>query len=90
MSPTPSRPRSLSSLLSPLASPELESATKKKPKQLLKSLEAYVSANPAADGLQRPSPLSAGGGGGNRAGEDIAFAGVCDLQVELEGDARLI
>lgn len=48
-----------------------------------------MSANPAADGLQRPSPLS-GGGGSNRAGEDIAFAGVCDLQVELEGDARLI
>ncbi|KAM6369639.1 LOW QUALITY PROTEIN: ELMO domain-containing protein 3 [Pluvialis apricaria] len=66
---------------------ELESATKKKPKQLLKSLEAYVSASPAADGLQRPSPPSAGG---NRAGEDIAFTGVCDLQVELEGDARLI
>ncbi|XP_009881754.1 PREDICTED: ELMO domain-containing protein 3 [Charadrius vociferus] len=67
---------------------ELESATKKKPKQLLKSLEAYVNASPAADGLQRPSPP--GGGGGNRAGEDIAFTGVCDLRVELEGDARLI
>ncbi|NXN75737.1 ELMD3 protein, partial [Himantopus himantopus] len=62
---------------------ELESATKKKPKRLLKSLEAYVNASATADGLQRPSPPSA-------AGEDVAFTGVCDLRVELEGDARPI
>ncbi|NXA23324.1 ELMD3 protein, partial [Ibidorhyncha struthersii] len=68
---------------------ELESATKKKPKQLLKSLEAYVNASAAADALQRPSPPSAAAGS-HRAGEDVAFTGVCDLRVELEGDARLI
>ncbi|XP_009333367.1 PREDICTED: ELMO domain-containing protein 3, partial [Pygoscelis adeliae] len=33
----------------PLASGELESSTRKKPKQLLKSLEAYVNRSPAAD-----------------------------------------
>ncbi|NXC77601.1 ELMD3 protein, partial [Anhinga anhinga] len=62
---------------------ELELSTKKKPKQLLKSLEAYVNRSPAADGLQQPSPPSGGG-------EEINFTGVCDLQVELEGEARLI
>ncbi|XP_009474636.1 PREDICTED: LOW QUALITY PROTEIN: ELMO domain-containing protein 3 [Nipponia nippon] len=71
---------------------ELELSTKKKPKQLLKSLEAYVNQNPAAAGLQLPSPPSASGGpaGASRAGEEIDFTGVCDLQVELEGEARLI
>ncbi|KAM6035044.1 ELMO domain-containing protein 3 isoform 2-T2 [Theristicus caerulescens] len=68
---------------------ELELSTKKKPKQLLKSLEAYVNRNPAAAGLQQPSPPSASGGG-SRAAEEIDFTGVCDLQVELEGEARLI
>ncbi|XP_064328651.1 ELMO domain-containing protein 3 [Phalacrocorax carbo] len=62
---------------------ELESSTKKKPKQLLKSLQAYMKRSPAADGLQQPSPPSA-------SGEAIHFTGVCDLQVELEGEARLI
>ncbi|XP_074973541.1 ELMO domain-containing protein 3 isoform X1 [Phalacrocorax aristotelis] len=62
---------------------ELESSTKKKPKQLLKSLQAYMKRSPAADGLQQPSPPSA-------SGEAINFTGVCDLQVELEGEARLI
>ncbi|NXF54901.1 ELMD3 protein, partial [Oceanites oceanicus] len=67
---------------------ELELSTKKKPKQLLKSLEAYVNRSPAADGLRQPSPPSPSGG--SRAGEEISFTGVCDLQVELEGEARLI
>ncbi|NWU49852.1 ELMD3 protein, partial [Dromas ardeola] len=60
---------------------ELEFSAKKKPKQLLKSLEAYVNRGPAADGLQRPSPAPS---------EEIDFTGVCDPQVELEGEARLI
>ncbi|XP_042749103.1 ELMO domain-containing protein 3 isoform X1 [Lagopus leucura] len=68
---------------------ELEFSTKKKPKQLLKSLETYVSRSPVstADGVQQPSPLSVSS---SRAGEEINFTGICDLQVELEGEARLI
>ncbi|XP_031452906.1 ELMO domain-containing protein 3 [Phasianus colchicus] len=68
---------------------ELEFSTKKKPKQLLKSLETYVSRSPVstADGIQQPSPLSISS---SRAGEEINFTGICDLQVELEGEARLI
>ncbi|NXT92412.1 ELMD3 protein, partial [Anhinga rufa] len=62
---------------------ELELSTKRKPKQLLKSLAAYVNRSPVADGLQQPSPPSGGD-------EEINFTGVCDLQVELEGEARLI
>ncbi|NXE16627.1 ELMD3 protein, partial [Lophotis ruficrista] len=65
---------------------ELELLTKTKPKQLLKSLEAYVHRHPASDGLQRPSPPSARG----RAGEEIDFTAVCAPHVELEGEARLI
>ncbi|XP_009989389.1 PREDICTED: LOW QUALITY PROTEIN: ELMO domain-containing protein 3, partial [Tauraco erythrolophus] len=53
---------------------ELESSTKKKPKQLLKSLEAYV--NRKADGLQQPSSPSTDS---SRAGEEMDFTGVCDL-----------
>ncbi|NXK15580.1 ELMD3 protein, partial [Herpetotheres cachinnans] len=68
---------------------ELELSTKKKPKQLLKSLEAYVNRSPAADGVQQLSPASTSGSS-SRAGEEINFTGVCDLQVELEGEARLI
>ncbi|NXL54843.1 ELMD3 protein, partial [Podilymbus podiceps] len=64
---------------------ELELSAKKKPKQLLKSLEAYVSRSPPADGLPQPSPPS-----GGRPGQEIGFTGVCDLQVELEGEARLV
>ncbi|NXW38161.1 ELMD3 protein, partial [Phaetusa simplex] len=60
---------------------ELEFSAKKKPKQLLKSLEAYVNRCPAADGLPRPSPAP---------GKEMDFTGVCDPQVELEGEARLI
>uniref|UniRef100_A0A8C3LZ66 ELMO domain containing 3 n=1 Tax=Chrysolophus pictus TaxID=9089 RepID=A0A8C3LZ66_CHRPC len=68
---------------------ELEFSTKKKPKQLLKSLETYMSRSPVstADGIQQPSPLSISS---SRAGEEINFTGICDLQVELEGEARLI
>ncbi|NXT47187.1 ELMD3 protein, partial [Pluvianellus socialis] len=68
---------------------ELELSAKKKPKQLLKTLEAYVNRSPVGDNLGPPS-LSPGSGGGHRAGEDIGFTGVCDVQVELEGEARLI
>ncbi|XP_066839487.1 ELMO domain-containing protein 3 isoform X3 [Anser cygnoides] len=71
---------------------ELELSTKKKPKQLLKSLEAYVSRSSVADGIQRPSPPSGTGGSisAGRAGEEINFTGICDLQVELEGEPRLV
>ncbi|NXW62660.1 ELMD3 protein, partial [Eurystomus gularis] len=62
---------------------ELELSAKKKPKQLLKSLEAYVGQSPAADTLRQPSHPSG-------SGQEINFTGVCDAQVELEGDARLI
>ncbi|POI31571.1 hypothetical protein CIB84_004678 [Bambusicola thoracicus] len=68
---------------------ELEFSTKKNPKQLLKSLQTYVSRSPVptADGIQQPSSLSSSSG---RAGEEINFVGICDLQVELEGEARLV
>ncbi|NWH58004.1 ELMD3 protein, partial [Geococcyx californianus] len=68
---------------------ELEFSTKKKPKQLLKSLEAYVNRSPVAGGLQHPA-LPSASVGGSRASEEIAFTGICDPQVELEGEARLI
>ncbi|NWX07062.1 ELMD3 protein, partial [Caloenas nicobarica] len=54
---------------------ELELSTKRKPKQLLRALQTYVSLRP------RSSPSSA---------KEIDFTGVCDLHVELEGDARLV
>ncbi|NWI62901.1 ELMD3 protein, partial [Todus mexicanus] len=63
---------------------ELELSTKKKPKQLLKSLEAFVSQSPAADPLWQPPPPSGAGS------DETDFTGVCDLQVELEGDAWLV
>ncbi|NXL39740.1 ELMD3 protein, partial [Glaucidium brasilianum] len=63
---------------------ELESSAKKKPKQLLKSLEAYMNRSPTADGLQQLSSPSAS------LGQEINFTGICDLQVELEGEAQLI
>lgn len=70
---------------------ELELSAKKKPKQLLKSLEAYVSRSPVADGIQRLSPPSGSSSiSAGRAGEEINFTGVCDLQVELEGEPRLV
>ncbi|KAM9266533.1 LOW QUALITY PROTEIN: ELMO domain-containing protein 3 [Morus bassanus] len=68
---------------------ELELSTKKKPKQLLKSLEAYVNRSPTADSLQQPSFPSVSASG-CQASEEINFTGVCDLQIELEGEARLI
>ncbi|XP_046759433.1 ELMO domain-containing protein 3 isoform X8 [Gallus gallus] len=68
---------------------ELEFSTKKNPKQLLKSLETYVSRSlvSTADGIRQASSLSISSG---RAGEEINFMGICDLQVELEGEARLV
>nr|RLV76510.1 hypothetical protein DV515_00016900 [Chloebia gouldiae] len=51
---------------------ELELSTKKKPRQLLKSLEAYLSR-----GLQPPSLPSS----------QIHFTSICDPRVELEGDS---
>lgn len=57
---------------------ELELSTKKKPRQLLKSLEAYLSR-----GLRPSSPPSS-------PPTQIHFTSICDPVVELEGDARLI
>ncbi|XP_071435165.1 ELMO domain-containing protein 3 [Pithys albifrons albifrons] len=57
---------------------ELELSTKKKPRQLLKSLEAYVS-----HGLQPSSPPSS-------SHPQIHFTAICDPGVELEGDSCLI
>ncbi|XP_068012700.1 ELMO domain-containing protein 3 isoform X2 [Melanerpes formicivorus] len=62
---------------------ELELATKKKPKQLLKSLEAFLKQSPTAEALQELSSRAGPGG-------DIDFVGICEPQVELEGAARLI
>ncbi|XP_041280620.1 ELMO domain-containing protein 3 isoform X3 [Onychostruthus taczanowskii] len=52
---------------------ELELSTKKKPRQLLKSLEAYLSRS-----LRPPSPPSS---------SQIQFTSICDPGVELEGDS---
>ncbi|NWU73796.1 ELMD3 protein, partial [Pterocles burchelli] len=68
------------------SSAELELFTKKNPKQLLRSLEAFMNRNTTAGGLRRPSPPSSS----SRGGEEIDFTGVCDPRVELEGDARLV
>uniref|UniRef100_A0A8C3V326 ELMO domain-containing protein n=1 Tax=Catharus ustulatus TaxID=91951 RepID=A0A8C3V326_CATUS len=54
---------------------ELELSTKKKPRQLLKSLEAYLSCS-----LRPPSSPSS----------QIHFSSICDPGVELEGDSQLI
>ncbi|NXH20622.1 ELMD3 protein, partial [Bucco capensis] len=64
---------------------ELELSTKKKPKQLLKSLEAYVAHSPAADTLLQLSPPP-----GSDTGKEINFMGICDLQVKLEGNTPLL
>ncbi|KAM6234988.1 ELMO domain-containing protein 3 [Porphyrio hochstetteri] len=56
---------------------ELELSTKKKPRQLLESLEAYKSSSPAADGLQLPSSSSG-----------CEEVNICDVQVELEGESQ--
>ncbi|XP_027766314.1 ELMO domain-containing protein 3-like, partial [Empidonax traillii] len=58
---------------------ELELSTKKKPRQLLRSLEAYVS-----HGLRPSSPPSPS------SSSQIHFTSICDPVVELEGDSRLI
>ncbi|KAJ7419273.1 ELMO domain-containing protein 3 [Pitangus sulphuratus] len=58
---------------------ELELSTKKKPRQLLRSLEAYVS-----HGLQPSSPPP------SSSSSQIHFTSICDPVVELEGDSRLI
>ncbi|NXG39919.1 ELMD3 protein, partial [Dromaius novaehollandiae] len=71
---------------------ELESLTKKKPKQLLKSLETYLNQSLAAlaDGVQHPPSGKVASVASSRAGEELNFTGVCDLRVELEGEARLV
>ncbi|NXF41411.1 ELMD3 protein, partial [Nyctibius bracteatus] len=61
---------------------ELESSTKTKPKRLLKSLEAHVDRDAAARGLGQPAPPLAA--------KEMDFVDICDLEIELEGEARLI
>ncbi|KAM4644981.1 ELMO domain-containing protein 3 isoform 5-T5 [Amazona ochrocephala] len=58
---------------------ELELSTKRKPKQLLKSLEAFVSRGPTAEGPAPPSPPSP-------SSRELSFTGLCDL----EGELRLV
>lgn len=58
---------------------ELELSTKRKPKQLLKSLEAFVSRGPTAEGADPPSPPSP-------SSRELSFTGLCDL----EGEPRLV
>ncbi|XP_050165994.1 ELMO domain-containing protein 3 isoform X2 [Myiozetetes cayanensis] len=58
---------------------ELELSTKKKPRQLLRSLEAYVS-----HGLRPSSPPP------SSSSSQIHFTSICDPVVELERDSRLI
>uniref|UniRef100_A0A8B9F4W7 ELMO domain-containing protein n=1 Tax=Amazona collaria TaxID=241587 RepID=A0A8B9F4W7_9PSIT len=55
---------------------ELELSTKRKPKQLLKSLEAFVSRGPTAEGPAPPSPPSP-------SSRELSFTGLCDLEDEL-------
>ncbi|XP_065515518.1 ELMO domain-containing protein 3 [Lathamus discolor] len=57
---------------------ELELSTKRKPKQLLKSLEAFVNRGPGAEGPDPPSPPSP-------SSRELSFTGLCDL----EGEPRL-
>ncbi|KYO17183.1 ELMO domain-containing protein 3 isoform A [Alligator mississippiensis] len=76
---------------------ELEAFAKKKPRQLLKYLEAYMSGNTESimeDGFQHFSASSSthrlthySAGSSNK---ELNFTGVCDLHVEMEGEARLI
>ncbi|XP_042715230.2 ELMO domain-containing protein 3 isoform X1 [Chrysemys picta bellii] len=77
---------------------ELEAFAKKKPKQLLRYLEIYMSGRAVSvidGGFQHPSPSSGvhspdlNSAVGNSS-KEINFTGVCDPQVEMEGEARLI
>ncbi|XP_044859832.1 ELMO domain-containing protein 3 isoform X1 [Mauremys mutica] len=77
---------------------ELEAFAKKKPKQLLRYLEIYMSGRAASvidGGFQHPSSSSGvhspdlNSAVGNSS-KEINFTGVCDPQVEMEGEARLI
>ncbi|XP_075767071.1 ELMO domain-containing protein 3 isoform X2 [Pelodiscus sinensis] len=77
---------------------ELEAFAKRKPKQLLRDLGMYMSgrAVPVTDGgLLHPSPFSGVHGPDlhsalGDSSKEISFTGVCDAQVEMEGEARLI
>ncbi|XP_073181546.1 ELMO domain-containing protein 3 isoform X3 [Lepidochelys kempii] len=77
---------------------DLEAFAKKKPKQLLRYLEIYMSGRAVSvidGGFQHPSPSSGvrspslNSAVGNSS-KEINFTGVCDPQVEMEGEARLI
>ncbi|XP_033926476.1 ELMO domain-containing protein 3 [Melopsittacus undulatus] len=54
---------------------ELELATKRKPKQLLKSLEAFVNRSPTAEGPDPPSPPSP-------SSRELGFTDLCALEGE--------
>ncbi|XP_030407748.1 ELMO domain-containing protein 3 isoform X1 [Gopherus evgoodei] len=74
---------------------ELEAFAKKKPKQLLRYLEIYMSGRAVSvidGGFQHPSSSSGVylSSAVSNSSKEINFTGVCDPQVEMEGEARLI
>ncbi|EMP28561.1 ELMO domain-containing protein 3 [Chelonia mydas] len=77
---------------------DLEAFAKKKPKQLLRYLEIYMSGRAVSvidGGFQHPSPSSGVcspnlNSAVSNSSKEINFTGVCDPQVEMEGEARLI
>ena len=83
---------------------EVELFAKKNPKQMLRRLEVFLkerraggisrgtSSEPQA---QQPSPslgerAARPGAGQGSKGKEMHFTGVCDLPLEMEGEARLI
>ncbi|XP_077662107.1 ELMO domain-containing protein 3 isoform X1 [Eretmochelys imbricata] len=77
---------------------DLEAFAKKKPKQLLRYLEIYMSGRAVSvidGGFQHPSPSSGVrspslNSAVSKSSKEINFTGVCDPQVKMEGEARLI
>ncbi|XP_032629299.1 ELMO domain-containing protein 3 [Chelonoidis abingdonii] len=74
---------------------ELEAFAKKKPKQLLRYLEIYMSGRAVSvidGGFQHPSSSSGVylSSAISNSSKEINFTGVCDPQIEMEGEARLI
>uniref|UniRef100_A0A4W5Q7N4 ELMO/CED-12 domain containing 3 n=1 Tax=Hucho hucho TaxID=62062 RepID=A0A4W5Q7N4_9TELE len=73
--------------------PEVELFAKKNPKQMLRRLDVFLRERRYPDPTaQRPSPCLGGRGArseGTR-GKEMHFTGVCELPLNMEGEARLI